>query len=165
MILMLKSERAIFRYVMAMVPSLAEAEDIVQDTALALWEKFDEYDRSKPFAPWACRFALNKVREHRRSQRARSRLLFSDELIDLLAQERVRHEQLLEHRREALVDCLQRLPAADQSLIEQHYHQNISVQQVAEGLLRTPDAVYKALQRIRRQLMECIRRTTEKAVI
>src|ERR1700690_239090 len=61
--LFLRSEREIFRYVAAMVPNLTDAEDIVQQTALALWEKFDAYDPAQPFTPWACRFALNKARQ------------------------------------------------------------------------------------------------------
>ncbi|MBC7911970.1 MAG: hypothetical protein H7Y30_15790, partial [Pyrinomonadaceae bacterium] len=36
--LFLRSEREIFRYVAALVPNVADAEDIVQQTALALWE-------------------------------------------------------------------------------------------------------------------------------
>src|SRR5689334_4799955 len=61
--LFLRSEREIFRYVAALIPNVADAEDIVQQTALALWEKFDAYDPSQPFTPWACRFALNKTRQ------------------------------------------------------------------------------------------------------
>ena len=58
--LFLRSEREIFRYVAALVPNVADPEDIVQQTAIALWEKFDAYDPAQPFTPWACRFALNK---------------------------------------------------------------------------------------------------------
>ena len=61
--LFLRSEREIFRYVAALVPNVADAEDIVQQTALSLWEKFDAYDPTQPFTPWACRFALNKTRQ------------------------------------------------------------------------------------------------------
>ena len=39
--LFLRSEREIFRYVAALVPILTDAEDILEQTALALWEKFD----------------------------------------------------------------------------------------------------------------------------
>ena len=67
--LFLRSEREIFRYVAALVPNVADAEDIVQQAALALWEKFDDYDPAKPFAPWACRFALNKAAMIERRQR------------------------------------------------------------------------------------------------
>src|SRR5512136_994157 len=61
--LFLRSEREVFRYVAALVPNVMDAEDIVQQTALALWEKFDAYDPAQPFTPWACRFALNKARQ------------------------------------------------------------------------------------------------------
>jgi len=42
--LFLRSEREIFRYVAALVPNVSDAEDIVQQTALVLWQKFDAYD-------------------------------------------------------------------------------------------------------------------------
>ena len=61
--LFLRSEREIFRYVAVLVPNVTDAEDIVQQTAMALWEKFDAYDPRQPFTPWACRFALNKARQ------------------------------------------------------------------------------------------------------
>src|SRR6185436_5699701 len=61
--LFLRSEREVFRYVAALVPHVADAEDIVQQTALVLWEKFDDYNSSQPFTPWACRFALNKTKQ------------------------------------------------------------------------------------------------------
>ena len=61
--LFLRSEREVFRYVAALVPNVPDAEDIVQQTALALWEKFDAYDPTQPFTPWGCRFALNKAKQ------------------------------------------------------------------------------------------------------
>ncbi len=48
--LFLRSEREIFRYVAVLVPNVTDAEDIVQQTALALWEKFDAYDPSQQIA-------------------------------------------------------------------------------------------------------------------
>jgi len=59
--LFLRSEREIFRYVAALVPNVSDAEDIVQQTAVALWEKFHAYDQTQPFTPWACRFAMKKA--------------------------------------------------------------------------------------------------------
>ena len=38
--LFLRSEREIFRYVAALVPNVATAEDIVQQTAPTLWESW-----------------------------------------------------------------------------------------------------------------------------
>ena len=49
--LFLRSEREIFRYVAVLVPNSTDAEDVVQQTAMALWEKFDAYDPAQPFTP------------------------------------------------------------------------------------------------------------------
>lgn len=61
--LFLRREREIFRCVAVLVPNATDAEDIVQQTALALGEKFDAYDPAQSSTPWACRFALNKARQ------------------------------------------------------------------------------------------------------
>ena len=60
--LFLQSERELVRYVMVFVPNVADARDVIQETAAALWQKFDQYDPQKPFVAWACRFALNEAR-------------------------------------------------------------------------------------------------------
>jgi RNA polymerase sigma factor (sigma-70 family) len=85
--LFLRSEREIFRYVAALVPNVADAEDIVQQTALALWEKFDAYDPAQPFTPWACRFALNKARQWIERQQ-RWRALLDGDLAEELVRRR-----------------------------------------------------------------------------
>src|SRR5437764_9426741 len=85
--LFLRSEREIFRYVAALVPNVADAEDIVQQTAVALWEKFDAYDPTQPFTPWAVRFALNKTRQWI-ERRQRWQALLDRGLAEALAQRR-----------------------------------------------------------------------------
>src|SRR3954453_7541652 len=85
--LFLRSEREIFRYVASLVPNVADAEDIVQQTALVLWEKFSAYDPALPFTPWACRFALNKTRQWI-ERRQRWQALLADGLAEELAQRR-----------------------------------------------------------------------------
>src|ERR1700691_5813634 len=59
----LANEREVFRTVAAIVPNVEDARDVVQQVALALWERFGEYDAARPFAPWACAFALNLARQ------------------------------------------------------------------------------------------------------
>src|SRR5436190_16126710 len=95
--LFLRSEREIFRYVAALVPNVTDAEDIVQQTAMALWEKFDAYDATQPFTPWACRFALNKARQWvERHQRWKT--LLEHGLAEELAQRRQALQPAFEQR-------------------------------------------------------------------
>jgi len=76
--LLARHDREVYRYVLTLLPDRTEADDVLQETAAALWEKFGEYDPDKPFYPWACRFAFFEVLKHRRRV-GRSRLRFSEE--------------------------------------------------------------------------------------
>src|ERR1044072_8212540 len=112
-----RSEREIFRYVAALVPNVADAEDIVQQTALALWEKFDAYDPNQPFTPWACRFALNKAKQWiERHQRWQA--LLGGGLAEELAQRREELRSEIETRLQHLEGCLNKLPAEQRSMVE-----------------------------------------------
>ena len=63
--LFVETQREILRYILALVPDIEDAHEILQDTAVDLWRKFDRYDPAYPFAPWACRFAFRRVLKHR----------------------------------------------------------------------------------------------------
>lgn len=158
--LFLRSEREIFRYVAALVPNMVDAEDIVQQTALALWEKFDAYDPSQPFTPWACRFALNKARQWI-ERHQRWKLLLDGGLAEELA---LRREQLrpeIEARLCRLEGCLAKLPEDQKALVEGYYYRREDMARLAGGSGRTLAATYKALQRIRQTLQACIEATPE----
>src|SRR5678809_1005308 len=58
----------LLRYVLTLLPDRHLAEDVVQETARVLWRKFADYDRARPFWPWARGIAHFEVRK------ARSRL-------------------------------------------------------------------------------------------
>ena len=153
--LLLKSEREILRYVMAIVPHAADAQEIVQETAVALWKQIDQYDRSQPFTPWACRFAANKAKEHLRKQGRWSAFL-NDEVASLLATRREEIAATLDRRVEPLRDCLGELPSHNQSLVEKYYFDQTPVEEIASEVGRSAEALYKALQRIRAALMDCV---------
>lgn len=155
--LFLRSEREVFRYVAALVPSMADAEDIVQQTALALWEKFDAYDPAQPFTPWACRFALNKARQWI-ERRQRWRTLLEGGLAEELAARREALQPELEARLRHLEGCLARLPREQRVLVEGYYYRREEIDRLADAAGRTVGSTYKALQRIRQALHTCIER-------
>src|SRR3954454_20754242 len=134
--LFLRSEREVFRYVAALVPNVADAEDIVQQTALSLWEKFGAYDSSQPFTPWACRFALNKTRQWI-ERRQRWQALLKGGLAEELARRREELRPEMECRLKHLEGCLGKLAAEQRSLVEGYYFQRASIEQLAEGAGRS----------------------------
>jgi RNA polymerase sigma-70 factor (ECF subfamily) len=159
----LANEQEIFRYVIAIVPPTADAQEIVQQTAVVLWEKFDQYDASRPFAPWACRFALNIARQWM-VRRQRWKALLDRGLAEELAQRREELRPEFDARLEHLNHCLQKLPEKQRFLVNGYYYKQSSVEMLAEQACRTVEAVYKALQRIRRQLRECVVRSFQEEV-
>src|SRR5512137_72880 len=153
--LFLRSEREIFRYVAALVPNVADAEDIVQQTAMALWEKFEAYDPSQPFTPWACRFALNKARQWI-ERRQRWQALLENGLAEELVQRRQELHPEMELRLKHLQTCLGKLSPEQRSLVESYYYERTDVEKLAERSGRSAGATYKMLQRIRHTLQHCV---------
>src|SRR5436190_7917861 len=153
--LFLRSEREIFRYVAALVPNVTDAEDIVQQTALSLWEKFDAYDPSQPFTPWACRFALNKTKQWI-ERRQKWQALLEGGLADELSKRREELRPEMETRLRHLEGCLHKLPEEQRSIVEGYYYRREGIEKLAEHSGRTVAATYKTLQRIRQALQVCI---------
>lgn len=151
------SERELLRYVMAVVPDREDARDILQETLIALWKKRKNYDPALPFTPWACRFAANEIRMHRRRSK-RWRWLQSEELIDTLLARRHELADQLDERHEHLRTCLDKLPERQRSAIDRYYFREEDVPKVAGHLSTSAEAIYKILQRARQMLFDCINR-------
>jgi RNA polymerase sigma-70 factor (ECF subfamily) len=155
-----EGQREILRYILALVPDVDAAHEILQETAIALWKKFDQYESGYPFVPWACRFAFRHVLKYR-EQKARRGKYLSLDVLDLLAAERWQEDEVLEERRRALASCLKALDDAERALVEQRYSKRTTVAQLAAATGQNASTLYKVLERVRRRLFECINRRLE----
>jgi RNA polymerase sigma-70 factor (ECF subfamily) len=159
----LECQRGLLRYVMCFVPNAHDARDIVQNTAVALWKKYDQFDPSEPFMPWACRFALNETRLFMRTDQ-RWKHFLDDETVRILAERREEISGELDERRIHLRECLRKLPEKQSSVVEGYYFNDFSVEQLANSSGRNVEAIYKSLQRVREALMECVQRLPKSAL-
>lgn len=157
-----RSQRQLHSFILSMVWNPAEADDVLQETNLVLWEKVSEFNPDRPFLPWAMRFAQFQALAWIK-RRQRQRLVFDDDLARLLADEAVQEELTFEERREALATCLQKLPAEQRDLIARRYEPDSSVNALAAASGTTPKAVSDRLRRIRQTLLQCIQRTLGEA--
>jgi RNA polymerase sigma-70 factor, ECF subfamily len=153
--LFLSSERELFRYVAAIVPNAADAEEIVQQAAVLLWEKFDQYDPQYPFTPWACRFALNVAKQWI-TRRQRWKTLLDGNLAEELLRRREEMLPLFDSRFQHLEQCVGKLPREQRTILDDYYFRHTSVESISTRLGRSIAAIYKDLQRIRRSLRKCI---------
>ncbi|MBA4067493.1 MAG: hypothetical protein C0501_28045 [Isosphaera sp.] len=149
------AEPEVYRYVFALVPDPDDARDVMQETAAALWRKFGEYDPARPFVPWACRFALTEVHNFRR-RRPPAALPLTDAAVAALAAD-AGDDDPADARLLALAACLDELPEDDRRRLRERYWDRAPVRDAAAAG-RNVHTAYKALDRIRRRLLDCVTR-------
>ncbi len=153
--LMMKNQRKIFAYVLTLVPTRADAEDILQEASLTICEKFSDFSPGTNFYSWACQIAYWKVRAARKKY-ATSKVLFNEEVMEVIANTRLEMEPELDHRHGALNACLQKLNERDRRMILTRYESGQNVKAAALACGRTIQGAYKALTRIRKTLFDCV---------
>ena len=159
-----RAQRQLYAFILSMVWNPPDADDVLQETNLVLWEKAGEFDDSRPFLPWAMRFAQFQAMAWLKSHR-RQRMVFDDDLTRLLAIEAAADEPAFEARHHALADCLQKLRPEQRALVARRYEPDASVSALAESIGTTPKALSDKLRRIRRALSECIQTTLAKEAL
>jgi len=152
-----RHERQLLRFIASMLGQPGDADDLLQETAKKLWREFDRYEADKPFLPWACAIARFEVLSFWKRQKVR-RKYFSPEVMEGLADEWREMEPERDLRTLALEQCVARLPDADRRLLADRYDSGDTLKELAARSGRTPNALYKSLQRIRETLLDCITR-------
>jgi RNA polymerase sigma-70 factor, ECF subfamily len=157
LVLYRESERRIFAYLMALLGNPDDAEDVLQETILALWQSFDDFRPGTSFYAWARQAAYHRALVHRRRQQQQglpwSESLF--EVVDNICSQR--DEQLLCYL-QYLDECVARLAESDREILRLRFQPRRTIKSVAEQLHRPADTVYKALTRIYRWLALCVQR-------
>jgi RNA polymerase sigma-70 factor, ECF subfamily len=156
--LLSRHQDELFRYIFALLPHVEDARDVLQETSVALYRKFEEYDPSKPFLAWAYSFAfLEILKQRERNQRA-TRFL-NRELIERLAREREQMEPELHARLQGLELCLKKLCATDRELIRQRYQEKTSAEELMRQFETSRRTLFRKLEHIRRLLFDCVSRS------
>jgi RNA polymerase sigma-70 factor (ECF subfamily) len=154
-----ESQGRLFAYLYAHVLNMADTEDLYQQVAMLLWQKFDQFVPGTDFGAWSIRVAELTIKNFVRTKR-RSKVFFSDEVMERIVDRQSRlTPEAVEARTSALQKCLKRLPRLDRELVERCYAGDYKIKDVAENEGRSVGAVYTALCRIRQALLACIERT------
>ena len=152
-----KHQRRLYLYILAQVPSPVDAEEILQEANIVVWRKFDRFELGTNFFAWSCRIANYEVLKYR-DRRRRDRLRFSNEFVELVSREIADNAEIVLEKRNALLGCLSKLRPQDRELIRQRYASGENGNSLAELLGRPVNSVYQSLGRIRKTLLECMKR-------
>lgn len=154
--LLLESEPVILRSILVMVPNRADAREIMQETAVALWRQFESYDPERPFVNWAMGFSRIETRRFLAKVQRRAQLTEKAmEALELEMEGSTEFDIAIEKH---LATCLRKLPEKAHRLVTGYYHEGHNPEKLSEREGRSVEAIYKAIQRARRDLQACIER-------
>lgn len=149
-------EHALAAYVFGLVPSTADAEDILQLSRLQMWKLFGRYEEGTNFLAWARKIAFYQMLNFRRADRARY-LAVDPATLETLADTVASLSPPEEFHCAALEICMRKLPLDHRRLIVLRYSEDTDIPVLAGKIGSSAGAVYRALSRIRINLLACMK--------
>lgn len=158
---LLTSHQEVIRaYITTLLPNYQNVADVLQDVNVKLWERQASFKIGTNFGAWACTMARYCVLTHRSKLKRQRWLLFSDELVEKLAEPTANDldSSYLQDRRTALHYCLKKLKPRERELLRARYHEDITLAEHAEKIGTTAQTLRVSLHRIRMALKNCVKR-------
>jgi RNA polymerase sigma-70 factor (ECF subfamily) len=149
-------------YVRCCCPKAQEVDDVMQEVSIAALRKFSTLDDHSAFGPWACLIARYELLTARRRY-ARDRLVLSEDIVGLLAEEGAEELPLRQRQLQVLDQCVEKLPSERRELTLAAYGKDTTIRDLATRLKRSEGSLYQLLSRIRKELHRCMERTLEGA--
>lgn len=152
-------------YVQSLMPGDSAAHDVVQQANAMLWKKREDFTLGTNFKAWAFSVARYEVLNYRKQQARDSRLVFGEELEQIIAEDLSERDDDTEQRHEALKGCLEKLRQQDRELLLHRYTASAgTLDEFAERVGRSVGGLKVTLHRLRNALLGCIEKqlgTTE----
>lgn len=155
--LLLAHEAQLRAFLRSLLPTWDDVDEVMQETSLTAWRKFDQFEQDTNFLAWTAAIARFEALKHRRT-RSRDRLVFSDAIAEMIANEGLEEADTLARERAALERCLGKLGSPGRELLEMVYQPGVKMHEVAARSGKGVEAFYKTLQRLRARLLDCVER-------
>lgn len=150
-----KSQPRLYSFILMLVHSNHDADEIFQETSSLLWEKFDHYEEGTNFGAWATAIAKLKVLEYLRHYKD-PKHHFNVQLIQNIAAVAESESEKVNERLTLLRGCLFKLDRMNRSLLSLRYQKNISVKEMAQRKGVSTGVMYRKLTKILNALRKCI---------
>lgn len=148
----------VYNYILMLVPNHNEADDIMQEASVAMYEKFGTFKEGTDFLSWAIVVAKYQVLNYLK-KRKREKIIFNCELVDVLGQKAEHLVQDQEIWIDALRKCVSQLSSTDRQIIKMRFYENVGIKTMTERLGCSFQKVYRNLSRINGMLVRCVRIT------
>jgi len=146
---------SISAFIMSIVPRFQDADDILQQVAVAVVKNYDKYDKKNSFTGWAIGIAKHEILMYWRTH-SKGKLIFDIETIDTVSKAHEKESVKFNAMRSALDGCIKKITGRTRQILEMRYFNELSVSRIAQKLGMTSGSIYTVLHRIRIALEECI---------
>ena len=143
-------------FIQMMLADAADVDDLMQETVLILWKKFDTFNPDQSFAAWGIGVARHRIMKLYERQR-RDRVMFRPEVLYAIAQHEEVFAKSFDERIQALNKCVEKLNDSDRMILYLRYHKGFSIKNMGVKLQRSAHGLYRSLKRISRMLLQCVR--------
>jgi RNA polymerase sigma-70 factor (ECF subfamily) len=139
----------------SLVPNWADADELLQETNIILWQKFDQFEPGTNFMAWSSQILRFTAKNFVARQR-RSKIVFTDQFYDLVTHETNLASDELAEREHILHECISQLKERQQKILQLRYFESQSVSTIAEAIGSTSKAIYHTLDHIHQALLQCV---------
>lgn len=132
--------------------------DVVQESFVDAWRNLHGYDHTRPFGPWLRTICRNRILKclRDRVQHRRRELALVDQALATFSPLDELSDDILDKRLENLHRCLDLLDDRHRLLLQQRYGDDLTVNQLAQQLGKSPNAVSMILLRLKSTLQRCL---------
>lgn len=150
--------KRIYAFILTLAANTSDADDIMQDTAALMWEKYHQVEEIKDFAALGMRIAHFKVLEFRKKQYEK-KLQFNSDLFDSVIGGAVVANENLDARFEALKKCLSKMDEKSRYLVQMRHQKGQTIKSIAAAIKMHQHTAYKVIARLHDQLVQCVQKT------
>ena len=155
--LMTEFQGRLYCYILTLLGDSNAANDVLQETNVVLWKESRQFVPGTNFKAWSFRIAHFQCMAYRQ-KRLRDRVMFSDDLLAIMAIESKESDDFYEDRALALERCLEQIQPRSREALRLRYAEELAVNDLATKMDRTPNAISQLLFRARQWLIECVKR-------
>lgn len=165
-----RAQRPVLGFLIRLTGSVNDAHDLLQMTNVTAWTRKDSFEAGTDLVAWMRTIAINHARNESRRRSRQSTVMLLDQ--DLIEAAEIRHTNrsvanastdLGDQQQDQKADldrCLKKLTPAQRELIDQFYHQGLSLREIADqrNSKSNPNAIGQRLHRARLSLIDCVKR-------
>ena len=151
----IKAQPVLGVFIGTLIKDRHHAEDIMQQVAQTVAEKYEVYEGDRPFVPWAIGIARHKVMNYQKKYR-RDRHHFDSDILKTIAEVSGEFSEIYDERKKALDACIGQLEGRNRAVIELRYLKDMKTGEIGDALGLSNNAIFVLLHRVRGVLGKCV---------